>query len=596
MTTGQDVIAALNQRRLLKTGHEPSPSQLPVGWQGWLDATVQAAAPIRHAAPQAWIDRLVQRPAPSVSKNGGLGLPFFQLLRLGRPPDPREDRKLRIGVVSVDVLLPLVLVALLLWLMYLRFLALAQQQEDEQGEAVQVEFIGRGNVATGGGALANAGAESAPAAASAARRPSPTTSTNPGQAAARAADANQPIALEQVAASPPQTLTADQTAPKLTQPKPVPSEATAAQQLQVSNVPQPQPESFQLPPPRERTVVMPEVKLRDVQPQQQVEAIATLEAQPVRTLQVKPKDVQLRAPELKTQVQTLEMFTPDASVLTRERTLPSKPAQASASVQVPQLQGQVRELPMKPGDGGAVAATPGNGHASNGQASAAGAGGNTANAAGTGQAQAGQGAGTQAAQSGGRGVSTAGTGAGPGLKAAPGGWPGAGKSDDWGASNRNVAGTGTGTGSGAGKGNGRNGNGRNGEGDGKSGLFNADGSALLPDNWSKNSGVDLDRSGTWLKRPGLEYRGTRFDQYWIHEGNLLQEWVRKGVKELSIPIPGTKLKLKCVVSLLQFGGGCMPENPDANEQNSTGRKAPEIPFKPALQEDNGSVHPAAGKP
>ena len=584
MTTANDVIAALNQRRLLKTGHEPSPSQLPAGWQGWLDAMVQTAAPIRHAPPQDWVDSLVQRPAPAVSKSGGLGLPFFQLLRLGRPPDPREDRKLRIGVGAADVLLHLVLVGLLLWLMYLRFLALAQQQEDEQGEAVQVEFIGRGNVATGGGALANAGVESAPAAASAARRASPTVPTNPGQAAARAADANQPVALEQVAASPPQTLAADQTAPILTQPKPVPSDATAAQQLQVSNVAQPQPESFQLSPPRERTVVMPEIKLRDVQPQQQVEAIATLKAQPVQTLQVKPRDVQLRAPELKTQVQALDVFIPDANLLTRERTPSTKSAQATtASVQVPQLHGQVRELPLQPGEGGVVAAIPGNGHASNGQASAAGAGGNTASAAGTGQAQAGQGAGTQAVQTGGRGVSTAGTGAGPGLKAAPGGWPGAAKSDDWGASNRNVAGTGAGSGND--KGNGRN-------GDGKAGLFNADGSARLPDAWSKNSSVDLDRSGTWLKRPGLEYRGTRFDKYWIPEGNLLQEWVRKGIKELSIPIPGTKLKLKCVVSLLQFGGGCMPENPDANEQNSTGRKAPEVPFKPELQEDNGSVRPA----
>ena len=191
---------------------------------------VQTAAPIRHAPPQDWVDSLVQRPAPTVSNSGGLGLPFFQLLRLGRPPDPREDRKLRIGVGAADVLLHLVLVGLLLWLMYLRFLALAQQQEDEQGEAVQVEFIGRGNVATGGGALANAGVESAPAAASAARRASPTAPTTPGQAAAHAADANQPVALEQVAASPPQTLAADQTAPILTQPKPVPSDATAAQQ------------------------------------------------------------------------------------------------------------------------------------------------------------------------------------------------------------------------------------------------------------------------------------------------------------------------------------------------------------------------------
>ncbi|MFN3311771.1 MAG: hypothetical protein ACK40R_08735, partial [Thermomonas sp.] len=150
------------------------------------------------------------------------------------------------------------------------------------------------------------------------------------------------------------------------------------------------------------------------------------------------------------------------------------------------------------------------------------------------------------------------------------------------ASNRNVAGTGTGNG------------GRS--GDGKSGVFNPDGSVRLPDEWSKNNRLDLDRAGTWLKRPGLEYRGTRFDKYWIPDGNLLQEWVRRGIKELSIPIPGTGLQLKCVVSLLQFGGGCLPMDPDANEQPSSGRPAPDIPFKPELQEDNGSVRPPAPAP
>src|SRR5690606_23161766 len=154
--------------------------------------------------------------------------------------------------------------------------------------------------------------------------------------------------------------------------------------------------------------------------------------------------------------------------------------------------------------------------------------------------QAGSGQGVRTAKAGGRGVAATGAGAGPGLKPAPGGWPGAAKSDDWGASQRNVAGAG-------------NGDGR--EGDGKSGLSNADGSARLPDEWSRQDGLDLDRAGTWLKRPGLEYRGTRFDKYWIPQGTLLQEWVRRGIKELSIPIPGTGLKLKCVVSLLQFGGG-----------------------------------------
>ena len=94
-----------------------------------------------------------------------------------------------------------------------------------------------------------------------------------------------------------------------------------------------------------------------------------------------------------------------------------------------------------------------------------------------------------------------------------------------------------------------------------------------------------------MTRPGLEYRGTRFDRYWIPEGNLLEEWVRKGIKQVSIPIPGTGKSLQCVISLLQLGGGCMPVDPDVNEQPARARPPPDIPFKPGLQEDNGSVKP-----
>lgn len=260
------------------------------------------------------------------------------------------------------------------------------------------------------------------------------------------------------------------------------------------------------------------------------------------------------------------MFRPDARLQASERAAPT--ATAPAQLRMPEPAGQVRELPMKPVAAG-TAAAPDRGNApADGGARAA--------SAGSGQAQAGSGQGARPAQAGGRGVAAAGAGAGPGLKPAPGGWPGAAKSDDWGASQRNVAGTG-------------NGEGR--AGDGKSGLYNADGSARLPDEWSKADGLDLDRAGTWLKRPGLEYRGTRFDKYWIPQGNLLQEWVRRGIKEISIPIPGTGLKLQCVVSLLQFGGGCFPVDPDVNEQPARARPPPDIPFKPALQEDNGSAKP-----
>ena len=188
----------------------------------------------------------------------------------------------------------------------------------------------------------------------------------------------------------------------------------------------------------------------------------------------------------------------------------------------------------------------------------------------------------------GKGVlANAGKGAGPAAKPAPGGWQGPARSDDWGASNRTVAGTGTAPGNGSGKGTGK---GR--DGNGSPGVFGQDGRVNLPDEWTKLTNVDLDRSGSWLKRPGLEYRGTRFDQYWIPSGTLLQEWVRRGIKSVAIPIPGTNLQLQCVVSLLQFGGGCLPVNPNVNEQPARARPPPDVPFKPGLQEDNGSVSPA----
>jgi len=101
--------------------------------------------------------------------------------------------------------------------------------------------------------------------------------------------------------------------------------------------------------------------------------------------------------------------------------------------------------------------------------------------------------------------------------------------------------------------------------------------------------ADLDRAGQWLKRPGYEYTPTSFDKYWRPRETLLQEWVRKGIKSITIPIPGTKKRINCAISLLQLGGACGLSDPDSNEQPAEGRPPPDIPFKPWLQEDNGSI-------
>ena len=467
-----------------------------------------------------------------------------------------------------DILLHLILATLLLWLMYLRLMMPPLPQEDD--EAVQVEFIGRGNIAEGGGALANAGAESAPAAAAPATR-----------AVTQAPATGRPDApISSVPVPPQPQLSASSEAPQPMPQPPLPVAMEAAQPLQVSEVRTEEPQAFRLPPPKPRELQMPQLQLREVQPVQKVEAIATLQPHVVRTLKPREIRAELRVPESKQKVRDIEVSEPQRMATLPQRALPAQP---TASVQVPQMRGQVADIPMPAGGAPIPSAQSGNGLAQ--QASTAvGAGGERGTAPAAGTTPTGTGHGAQPATQGGRGVAATGTGAGPASKPAPGGWPGVAKSDDWGASTRNVAGTGAGNGSGSGSGSGRKG-----AGDGKAGLFNDDGSPRLGDEWTEQSGIDIDRAGTWLKRPGLEYRDTRFERYWVPQGTLLEEWVRKGIKQVSIPIPGTNKQLQCVISLLQLGGGCLPVDPDVNEQPARSRPPPDVPFKPELQEDNGSV-------
>jgi hypothetical protein len=170
-------------------------------------------------------------------------------------------------------------------------------------------------------------------------------------------------------------------------------------------------------------------------------------------------------------------------------------------------------------------------------------------------------------------------GAGATRAPTPGARPTPLRADDWGASARNRPGGNTGT---------------------QPGLFNADGSPRLSagtaqpgggfppgaDHWTHEQ---FDRAGTWLKRAPNDYTPTRFDKVWVPSETLLEEWVRRNVRSVSIPIPGTSKKLKCTVSLLQLGGGCTISDPDINDQEATARPPPDIPFKPDLQDDQQSL-------
>ena len=570
MTSAADIITALNQRRTRFSNRPETPGQMPSGWQRWFDAMPAVDAHAPGALAPALVDVFAQRPLraiPRAPKALTRLQSFGRLLQQEWTPNARDERGLRIGVGAVDILLHLVLVGMLLWLMYLRFMALMQAPPEEE-QAVQVEFIGRGNIAEGGGAIANAGAESAPAS------PAPATRASTPAPATGRPDA--PIETLSVP-SPPQVAANSEAPQRVRELAPL-AVAEAAQPLAVTEVREPEPQAFQLPPPKPRDTPQPQLQVREVQARQQVEEIAVLRTQPQRSLQPREIQAEVKVQELRDQPQELDIPAPQRMATVQTRSAPSQ-ATNNAQVRVPELRGEVRDIPMPPGGAPTPSSQAGSGTAAQANANKPGAGGERGSAPAAGQAPAGTGAGAKPAEQGGRGVTTTGSGAGPANKPAPGGWPGPAKSDDWGASKRNVAGTG-------------NGSGKNGDGDGKPGLFNEDGRPRLSDEWTQVSGIDVDRSGTWLKRPGLEYRGTRFDQYWIPQGTLLEEWVRRGIKKVSIPIPGSKRRLECVVSLLQFGGGCFPVNPDANEQPARARAAPDIPFKPELQEDNGSAKPA----
>lgn len=563
MTTAADVIAALQQRRQAQADSALAAAAAG-SWVRWLQRAPIAPGERSRLAPAALLAVLQARPLrPPPRRAPALGRwqALLALLRPGWTPAPRDERGLRIAASVLDIVLHVVLVGLLLWLMYLRFLALATPPQDDSGSVVQVEFIGPGNRAEGGGATAAAGAASAPAA-----------------AAARAGAPQARAAVTEVAPPPAaRVAVASDTPAALARPTP-PQAAPAAQPLQVSQTPQPPPaEAFQLPPPRQREVVLRTPELREVSPRQQVEEIATAPEPVVRTLQAPTATPQLRMPTPAQQPVELDVPEPQRMPEIAARRLPAA-ATAEPTLRLPQVRGELREIPLP---ASAEAGTTGS--ASAGNAPRAQAAGGPGEARAGGQASAGAGAGQAPAASGGRGVAASGSGAGPRAAAAPGGWPGAAKSDDWGASARNVAGSGTGAGDASGRGQA---GGQRGEG-----LFDREGRVRLPDAWAQGKSLDLDRAGTWLKRPGLEYRATRFDKYWIPDGTLLEEWVRRGIKELSIPIPGTGLQLKCVVSLLQLGGGCYPADPDVNEQPARPRPPPDVPFKPALQEDNGSVKP-----
>lgn len=528
---------------------ERPPGEFPPGWSEWFAAMVARAGAVTGATADAIVAIFVQRePALPPRASGVLGRwqAFGTLWRQQWHPASRDERWVRFVAVLVSAIAHVFFAAMLLILAYTSFDDSAGDLEDV---AVRVQFIGQGAPEEEGGGPPSPQPPTAQTETQTARPPQPAQPPRPQLSEVEAPASNvEAPQIEPMQREQPQL--AEETV-----------EPAAQQPLQVTETARQDETRFRLPPPQPRPIdaaVQPSVEVPTLR--SQVEAIPTPRAPaPVRPIDREQTQRQIDVPQIAEQPTAIEIPQPLPAV--RARDAPTQ-ATARTQLQVPASSAEPESLPMPPG---ATAAAQAPSSAS-------------AQPSGTPQAPPSQASGTQPA------ANAAGSAAGP----KPGAWPTPRKGDDWGDSKRNVAGQPKG-GDQAGA---------------KPGLFNADGSVRLPPGASgegpKQYGnapgseeqriANLDRAGKWLERPRFGYDPTRFEKYWVPHETLLQEWVRRGIRKLSIPIPGTSKRIECVVSLLQAGGGCgVSDSEKLFDQPALGRPPPDIPFKPELQEDQDAL-------
>ncbi|MGH8054226.1 MAG: hypothetical protein ACREP4_09935 [Stenotrophomonas sp.] len=605
VTSVTDFIDLLATRRQASILHDRR-TGMPYSWSHWVRTRAsKAMSAFADADVAGVIAAKPERPRERAPKPRPFLLTMLLLLWQGGDPPPRDQRVMRGFAAFFSAALHLLFALLLVWVALIR--SPAPEQSAEEGERVQIEYIGKGTPdEEGGGAPQAQGQEQADASAAASASASSAAASANASASAAAAPAAAPAEPTATAAATPAEVTDDeQPLVPIDASKPSP-EMPIAQPLQVTEAQQPTTD-FVLPPPTLRppalstpSVSAPQVQVRErvvetaaERPQVTQSARAPPSVQP----QLKTSDVQVRERQIETmpqqqvamaqvrqRVADVQMTGPEMAVRERQveaaSTQPVAMAQlrsnetSSVQLKTPTVAVRERQLPGAP-DAATSSAAPAGAAAK--PASATGAGAATSAQS----SNAAQGS-TAAANPSPRPGTSA--GAGPKPQDRSGGWDSPVRSDDWGASQRQVDGS------------------AGGQSDKGRGLFNADGGVRLADEGAGKDnargapGGDADTwtrdrisdSGTWLKRPPYDYTPTSFEKYWVPNESLLAEWVRKGIKSVEIPIPGTSNKISCVVSMLQFGGGCGLTNPNMQEQPAEARPPPDIPFKKELQEDNGS--------
>lgn len=584
MFSSAELIEAL-RRRMRRSLRPPAPpGEFPPAWQEWF--ALMAARPGRVVGATAGeMLAAAGARAPAIGPGNASSPAAWRAFSIRWREDPRppgrDERWLRIAATSASLLLHLVLVVGLAWLMFTRFWFLAPEEAAREGEehVLQVEYIGEGTPEDVGGGASPAPVESpdapAPAAASTQAReevdvPSPVPSP-PGAVPPEAGPDPEPQ-LADAAPEPLPVLAQPEVvleAPALAMP-PVPVRDV----LQVTEVDVPD-SRFVVPPPREAVIEAPSaevpevaVRSREIDVQAQPETAVPATRAP-REVDVSAPPVVARGVEVvEREIEVVEPGSGAARLRTRDPVAIDAPAISPRGPDVRQ-----RDVPMPtPGTVTLQASDPGSGQAPARPAPGAGRGATPADAPPGGRPE---------ATAGTRGTGVA-PGAGPRTGQPPGALPSSSAGDDWGDSSRNVPGRQAGV-------------------PGSSGLFNADGSPRLADGGRVGGGLppgtvmedfeNVDRHGTWMKRPGYDHDPTAFDEFWLPSESLLEEWVRKSVTEVRIPIPGTTKSIRCVTVMLALGGACSVHDPNLQEQATHGRPAPEIPFKRELQEDQESLGP-----
>lgn len=539
MFTASEMIDVLRRRRRRSIRPDQPSGGFPEGWTRWFDSMRVRVGAVTGASAAAIVALLAARPVPprrkGVVPSGPLAVWTGLLLHPSWEPSARDHRGARRFSVATALLVQIVWVSALLLLTHPYFAVPAPAAAGE-AQVVEAVFIGDGTPEDAGGGAGDGApapvAQVVPVTSSPAVPPAPTAAPDDPEDASVAQEA---VTAAEPVEPPPQVLEVTQT--------PTPDIA------------------FTLPPPRPG--VAPEIAVHERQvPDAQLQAVevpalrtpAPLAEAPRQQRQV---DVEVRERSVAQPTESLRLPTRDAPQVVVDA--PEVPSRSIADIVARERAVPLRDAPAPPTPAAAPA-----------PAASAAPVASTPSPRPPGDAAAATGSGARAP--------TPAPGAGQRTGNPPGAAPSTRAADDWGDSATARSG------------------GRPGSG---SGLFGADGRARLADGGRVGGGLPpgtvtedfarIDREGTWLKRPPTDYEPTSLDRFWVPSETLLQEWVRRSIKEVLIPIPGTSKTVKCSVALLMFGGACGITDPNMQDVETDGRPPPDVPWKPELQEDQNSL-------